>query len=191
MSPIPAALRVASPAVRFPSRLVERWASFFDLVGWPWIADPCEVAGRVPDLLVEGAASFFVSVAPSLTRRQLDERAEAWRDVAADHPVLLVGVTPVLDIDPFEAGPGVGLFLGPQAWGQPDALGRLALCDARDAAASDVPCGELGVHHPRGSFRLHPCGDHDGDHHLRGPQVSAQAVRGLWRQAGERVRWPF
>ena len=41
--------------VRFRSRLEARWSAFFDLVGWRWTYEPIDLAGYIPDFIVEHA----------------------------------------------------------------------------------------------------------------------------------------
>ena len=41
--------------VRFRSRLEARWSVFFDLVGWTWHYEPIDLAGYIPDFIVEHA----------------------------------------------------------------------------------------------------------------------------------------
>lgn len=39
--------------VQFRSRLEARWAAFFDLVGWRWEYEPIDLAGYIPDFVVQ------------------------------------------------------------------------------------------------------------------------------------------
>lgn len=39
--------------VRFRSRLEARWSVFFDLVGWTWHYEPIDLAGYIPDFIIE------------------------------------------------------------------------------------------------------------------------------------------
>lgn len=39
--------------VMFRSRLEARWAAFFDLAGWKWEYEPCDLKGWIPDFRVE------------------------------------------------------------------------------------------------------------------------------------------
>jgi hypothetical protein len=49
---------------RFRSRLEARWASFFDLMGWPYEYEPFELKGWIPDFLLTGNEPVLVEVKP-------------------------------------------------------------------------------------------------------------------------------
>lgn len=54
--------------VRFRSRLEARWAAFFDLASWPWLYEPIDLDGYIPDFVVErrGRPKRLVEVKPAL-----------------------------------------------------------------------------------------------------------------------------
>ena len=58
--------------VRFRSRLEAKWAAFFDLTGWDWHYEPCELNGFTPDFIIKttshayDANTIIVEVKPSV-----------------------------------------------------------------------------------------------------------------------------
>ena len=78
---------------QFRSRLESRWAAFFDVCGWPWVYEPFDLAGWIPDFLI---GDVLVEIKPF---RRLIEFYEAIRKAQAamqDNPreLLLLGVAP-------------------------------------------------------------------------------------------------
>lgn len=58
--------------VNFRSRLEARWAAFFDLLGWPWEYEPIDLAGYIPDFILDGRV--LVEVKPLLWTSSNEER---------------------------------------------------------------------------------------------------------------------
>lgn len=52
-----AAIPTRYSGVQFRSRLEARWAAFFDLLGWKWEYEPIDLAGYIPDFIVEHGAA--------------------------------------------------------------------------------------------------------------------------------------
>lgn len=68
------AIATTYQGIRFRSRLEAKWAAWFDAVSWPWVYEPVDLQGYIPDfVLMFPAGSIAVEVKPAF----------AWADVAA------------------------------------------------------------------------------------------------------------
>lgn len=178
----------------FRSRLEARWSAFFDLVDWPWVYEPFDADGYIPDFLVQGAAPFLVEVGPCV--REQDYRDKAAKALKAfpkllidedleygdpralpEHVALVVGAQPFLNEGHWTDTPIAG-YLTDDAWGSGPDFARFAVCRA---------CGRIGVHHQSGSYLLHPCGHQDGMR-LAGP-IKEVVLEAYWAEAGNNVQW--
>jgi hypothetical protein len=57
--------------IQFRSRLEAKWAAFFDLMGWPYVYEPFDLEGWIPDFALTGGRGLkpiLVEVKPVLTR---------------------------------------------------------------------------------------------------------------------------
>lgn len=165
---------------RFRSRLEARWAAFFDLAEWRWTYEPFDTKGYIPDFLVHGPASLLVEVGPCEFLSEFSEKiAKPLAAFDRERPVLVLGIDPLILDETSDSLPRAGYLTndGDQGW-EGTAPGRWAIC--RD-------CGQLGIWHETGWYRLRPCGHHDGDNHLRA--VPALQLKTMWAEAGNRVQW--
>lgn len=184
---------------RFRSRLEARWAAFFDLIRWPWVYEPFDADGYIPDFLIQGAWPLVIEVGPVATKDEYVEKSRK-ADAAADsigHDVLIVGVSPVV---PFTGGVQIGNsnptagILGEH---QPSAD-----IDEGDGIASFQTagfiwdtgvwgecsyCGQLGIVHASSIYCLRTCGHHQGGGW--GNPVDVDWLRVLWARAGNDVQW--
>lgn len=62
--------------VNFRSRLEARWAAFFDLLGWSWEYEPIDLAGYIPDFILNFKQPLLVEVKPLLWRWDDPRRPE-------------------------------------------------------------------------------------------------------------------
>lgn len=148
----------------FRSRLEARWAAFFDLVGWPWVYEPFDAHGWIPDFLIRGKRSFLVEVGPCVTEQ--DYRLKADKPSRfLELPTLVVGAS-VQTGEFGDAGLFVNEFrrhpiIGSASWFNCAECGRMAIyCD--------------GDCH-------YPCGHHD--------TLPLPNLEHLWRNAGNDVQW--
>jgi hypothetical protein len=86
---------------QFRSRLEARWAAFFDEVGWSWKYEPIDLAGYIPDFILDFFEPMLVEVKPILGLDALDDdnplAAEALEKIKRSEwkgSFLLVGVQP-------------------------------------------------------------------------------------------------
>lgn len=165
-------------STRFRSRLEARWAAFFDLLGWSWVYEPFDGDGWIPDFLIEGPAPVLIEVGPCIDRPDYETKAEDGANRHVLMPTLVLGVSPTPSFDPEWLHPTAGLLTRDGEWDVTSSTARWAACHV---------CREFGVYHTTGSFRLRPCGDHDGDNHLG--YLASSELSHLWRLAGNDVQW--
>lgn len=173
-------IRTTYHGTNFRSRLEARWAAFFDVIEWPWIYEPVDAEGYIPDFLVTGPASFLVEVGPCEFLSDFSAKAEKSLTAftAAEsqaRPTLIVGLAPDLPGDGVSTTVG---YLTNDDWGSGTSVAGWARCG---------DCGRLGIFHPIGSYMLRPCGHWDGDNHLI-PITNAELFD-FWATAGNRVQW--
>lgn len=77
--------------IRYRSRLEARWAAFFDACGWPYVYEPFDLPGWVPDFEL-GERGLLVEVKPFSSWREF-EGAEAKASVYHGE-VLFIGTAP-------------------------------------------------------------------------------------------------
>lgn len=178
-------------STRFRSRLEARWATFFDLIRWPWVYEPFDTDDWIPDFLVRGAFPFLVEVGPCATAAEYVDKGEKARsayptarrvlasddDVAVLHVAerwtLIVGITPVYE----EAGwaSTAAGFWAIDGAGDSDAAATWYYCDE---------CGILGLESPDHGGYLRPCG-----HVVPTRPATGSPLFDLWADAGNRVQW--
>ena len=101
--------------VRFRSRLESRWAAFFDLVGWPWLYEPLDLAGYIPDFLLPlgwggEEKPLLVEVKPAQYVTELPAYASKILSSGWDGEALIVGGA---IFEQYESGHDVpGVLLG-------------------------------------------------------------------------------
>lgn len=179
----------------FRSMLEARWASFFDLIGWPWHYEPFELPGWIPDFLVSGSCgSVLVEVKPlSLLPFRQNPNNEVAKKIEracldTEWEVLVLGCGPEFCTDHhFQGGVQIGWIA---ELTENLNLGALGL--SWDAALVGCHCGDwtpgdpLDVGAAFGSYigRLH--GNYDGNPMAcRDPK---DVIR-LFRESGATTQW--
>lgn len=183
---------------RFRSRLEARWASFFDLIEWPWTYEPLDGAGYVPDFLVTGHRSMLVEIKPAADTTQL--MTQAWAKAEAGlsglwpGDVLLLGATPLPHLltnrygwDDDKPCAGVLAEYHPAQTGSQWATvpAQWHTADARWITCR--MCNAPAVIHAELSYRARPCGHYDGDGHLGA--LRSRRLEDWWALAGVSVQW--
>ncbi len=80
--------------VQFRSRLEARWAAFFDIVGWRWEYEPIDLAGYIPDFIIDNKTDRarglrrLVEVKPVMELGGFDDAiakiaSSGWTDIAS------------------------------------------------------------------------------------------------------------
>lgn len=68
--------------IRMRSRLEAKWAHMFDQFGWTWHYEPLDLAGWIPDFLVEGTPKpVLVEVKPIILEQQRNKAQETTRKI--------------------------------------------------------------------------------------------------------------
>lgn len=171
-------------AARFRSRLEARWAALFDLLRWPWIYEPVDLAGYIPDFVLNFHRPLLVEVKPAFAVPELIAAAAAKVEASRwEHEALIVGVTPVL----------VSAY-GPWAMAGAGPFGAISDRSAGpgwewDAACPCIclVCGRASLHHESNGWSCRVCGaaQGGGNAHIEAPPDLGL----LWNEAGSRVQW--
>lgn len=165
--------------VMFRSRLEAKWAAFFDLAKWSWTYEPFDLAGYIPDFIVETSRKpLLVEVKPSAELRELEPHAAKIRDGGWTGDFLIVGAC---------------MLSGPE---HPLSLGLLGIWDgesndgwwpADHAEAIECPkCERVSVRHASGG---HFCVLWGASGRFAAELSEPARLRRLWGQAGNDVQW--
>ena len=174
---------------QYRSRLEAKWAAFFDLVGWQYEYEPCDLNGWFPDFAIYGKrldgkeTTILCEVKPIVA---FDERtAERRRNALTgtyyqNSELLLLGSGPVRD------GNGNRLHLG-WLYEQPQGPWGAAVFRAYGIRSGATLTYTYGFAHKSGSF-----GDRITGHHQEGRQIAPiapedcglESLNTLWQQAG-------
>jgi len=168
----------------FRSRLEARWAAFMDLIEWPWVYEPLDAAGYIPDFLVQGLHPFFIEVGPCITEGDyIDKSAKA--DTAATslgHDLLVVGASALAEVR--IDGPGdiaAGLLGEYGTWGIDDAA-RTGF--AWGAGVWGFGDAGVGIYHAFQRYHHRPNGDGSET-----PLANSSLIMSCWAEAGNAVQW--
>jgi hypothetical protein len=158
------------------SRLEARWAAMFDALGWPWRYEPIDLAGYIPDFILEfDAGPLLVECKPAL---ELGGLKLACNKIAASgwqSGALILGAS-LHERD--HCHPVIGLLGEPMA--TPDGL------SLEWSAARMITCLCCGKHAPISedySWACRSCGESEG--HMGAAVGTLEA----WGDAGNRVQW--
>jgi len=77
--------------VRFRSRLEAKWAAFFDLLGWPWLYEPIDLNGYIPDFILQLPNPVLVEVKPAFSFDELRKHTAKIDASGWEGECLLVG----------------------------------------------------------------------------------------------------
>lgn len=160
--------------VRFRSRLEAKWAVMFDLLAWPWLYEPFDLDGTIPDFLLRfEATEVLVEVKPATSLEEMREPARKLDKSGWDGEALIVGAT-MLDLDC--AQPILGWHRAASEafceWGE----ARLFWC---------LSCNRASLLAAWGSWHCRACGDGYGNEHVGLVEDPA----GLWATSSNRVQW--
>ena len=170
--------------VQFRSRLEARWSAMFDLLEWQWEYEPIDLAGYIPDFILQFDSPMLVEIKPLLGRPY-----DWLRDGAA---------LPALKKIDESGWTSHGLLLGASIHTAADADGYVEtrtplhagiLFDVWDGGLYSSSFGITaccsGPVDVIGDFTCRRCGGHD-----KGPTLrSTSELVALWREAGNRVQW--
>jgi hypothetical protein len=78
--------------VQFRSRLEARWAAFFDLAKTPWLYEPIDLEGYIPDFVIKWAGvDLLVEVKPAMVAGELQPAADKVERTSWAGPAWVVG----------------------------------------------------------------------------------------------------
>lgn len=196
---MPASSRSGIPTVygatRFRSRLEARYAALFDVLEWPWVYEPIDAEGYIPDFLIQGERPMFVEVGPCITRADYTDKSEkadaAIEDLRQD--VLVVGASPLPRFSrgwPFTPQAGLlGEFWSHDThdpdWCLTDCQARTDFGWGNALWTTCRTCRAVGITHEDFSHVVRPCGHHPGGHI---DNLEVDMTR-RWEWAGNRVQW--
>lgn len=161
--------------VQFRSRLEAKWAVFFDLVGWPWLYEPIDLRGYVPDFVLQLHQPVLVEVKPALSRADMADAMIKIHRSGWERESVVVGAS-------------IGVIDGEIDDKMFPTLGMLQERSAGGNPAQIVDCGEhLSFVDSLGSWACRVCGEYDGDSILR--SSCEGRVRSAWARASNHVQW--
>ena len=173
MKPIPTTYK----GYRFRSRLEATWAAMFDLLAWPWLYEPIDLAGYIPDFILNfPPAPLLVEVKPAFAFNDLPQYGAKIAASGWDKDYLIVGAGP---LEPDGLYNVLGLITeqyypdehsNVMRWWQSEAI--LFKC---------LECKQYSVLHNDGYWVCRRCGGYGGKHHIE--WIGAEAVKALWGQA--------
>ena len=108
------AKRTMYNGVQFRSRLEAKWACFFDLIGWKWTYEPCELNGYNPDFIIQctgdqyGTNTMIVEVKPNvfLTEKEKIKFSKKYESINAHFLILTESPFYLSDYDCLSIGIG-------------------------------------------------------------------------------------
>ena len=175
------AIQTSYKGINFRSRLEATWAVFFDQVGWPWQYEPVDLAGYIPDFILDLHKPILVEVKPAT----MDELAQYTAKIDASGwkgEALLVGIG--LKKCRHWNFPQIGLlredFDGTWEWNE-------------QAMFYCACCNRVSMFNTIGMFACRVSGCWDGDHYLvdfnqDGPDGETIIDR-MWARAKNTTQW--
>jgi hypothetical protein len=177
---------------QFRSRLEAKWAAFFDLCGWAWEYEPCDLNGWVPDFLIRGGENnLFVEVKPFNWFQGCSENHNLIRSSSVADKIFNATCEEILLLGSYPVGRGAFGYLlesdkSPNDWG---------LREKDEKWSSDAAILNFGksfkydVSANLGSYRFRLGNEYSGDHHLE--PTKAEEIESLWRAASNIVQKQF
>ncbi len=173
---------------QYRSRLGAKWAAFFDLVGWQYEYEPCDLNGWFPDFALYGKrldgkeTTILCEVKPIVA---FDERtAERRRNALAgtyyqNSELLLLGSGPVRD------GNANRLHLG-WLYEQPHGPWGAAVFRAYGVRSRTTLTYTYGFSHESGSSADRITGYHQEGRQIAPEDCRLESLSTLWQEAGNR-----
>jgi hypothetical protein len=167
--------------IRFRSMLEARWACVFDSFGWRWEYEPYELAGYIPDFIMDFRPDpVLFEIKPETTLEGLKLHSNKITAAGWDKDVVILGGSSNLRTDYVSrTNPAIG------AYGQKDEgggrtwdYGNLFLCGC---------CGKYSIVHDSGWYKCLVSGCYDGDSYLC--SVSGYEWSQIWASAKNQTQW--
>ena len=176
-----AAIPTIYTGIRFRSRLEAKWAMFFDYLQWPWLYEPIDLDGYIPDFIINLHDEILVEVKPGTTTEDLGYAThkidKSWKRQA-----IVVGAAvplPGCDQSNSDSYPCIGIFneqgeFGLDGWLE-CVLFRCGKCQRLSPASIE------------GSYRCRVCSAWDGDHLFNPAEVND--IKLVWANACNKTQW--
>ena len=171
---------------QYRSRLEARWACFFDLLGWRYEYEPCDLEGWIPDFVLCEAAPIFVEVKPVVMLPQ--EVANEIDATSCLDEAVIVGVGLPEPRDFYEDG---RLCLGWLREFGHDGFDDWISWDYAPLGVwrpQDHRAPRVGFCHAVHSFRDRITGSYDGGCYGALP-LQKENILTLWAEAGNVTQW--
>lgn len=186
--------------VQFRSRLESRWAAFFDLVGWRWEYEPIDLAGYIPDLILNfESGPLLVEIKPALLAIECNDACDkiiksasewlgyapsdenSWTKRTRDCAVL--GASPTCGTSAWSAREAFGIISDIGWSGSRWSDLQIRECDHGWTMTSFLGGWGCVRERPRDARRSEcgAIGSNDGP--------MPRAIHSIWREAGNRVQW--
>lgn len=172
---------------RFRSRLEARWAALFDLVGLPYIYEPSDHGGYIPDFLIPGPNPLYVEVGPVQT--DAEYRAKAAKPLRyLDADFIVLGTDPLARMMDTPMRSESSSIIGLQFQRNGFAGEEQEFDNGCEAHLCRDHNGHVAIVNLIMSYTPYPCGcgDHSG---WWGYACSAAEIEHLWAQAGTATQW--
>lgn len=159
--------------VKMRSRLEARWAAMFDELAWPWLYEPIDLAGYIPDFILRfPTGDMLAEVKPELRIEGLSPScakidASGWGGEA-----LVVGAH---IHDAGSMHPIIGRQRDAYGWD----VGVLFRC---------LRCHRVSVLNEAGSWKCRNCGACDDRSHV-GLLRTGDGIADMWTRAGNKTQW--
>lgn len=175
---VPHAVPTLYRGIRFRSRLEAKWAAFFDRCDWQWLYEPIDLAGYIPDFVLQfSAGPLLVEVKPALYFDDLDRHVGKIEASGWTHDALIVGTTLFQDVE-LQAKAigwlGDAMPDGGLAWGP----GHGFRCGC---------CGRLSILNTDQSWRCRVSGCYDGDAYIG--DAAYNVFTAHWASACNATQW--
>lgn len=171
---------------KFRSRLEAKWAMFFDLLGWKYEYEPCDLKGWIPDFVLIGAkTNTLVEIKPFTKYEDFDVdklKQSLIKTELESSEILLLGLRPLIELIIGEdiIAPHLGWILEPWTYD-----GNIKYIDS--ACVFNYYDKKWGFWSQYGSWVDRITGLHDGDHLLEIP--NHDAIQSLWARAVNLSQW--
>ncbi len=165
---------------KFRSKLEAQWAAMFDLLEWPWVYEPLDLDGYIPDFVLNFPKHpLLVEVKPEFQLEGMEKHREKIERSGWTSEYVIVGVSPLM-LEEYWS-PVLGLLCE---------YGYLEDEYFWPSAGVFFKCGKCkhySVHHAEGSWFCRYSGCYDGDHYIN--HVEKHIIEQMWGEAHSKVRY--
>jgi len=164
----------------FRSRLEAKWAAFFDLLKWPYVYEPYDLNGYIPDFILQFYEPLLVEVKPEILFKDLEQHTGKVEKSGWDKGILIVGA------DLFESK-----FWGKDGYRAIGLLGEFWPNEKIDRVYTEgslsycTVCKRPSIHQVSGSWYCRVAGCYEGGSTMEDFDQGLS----LWRQAGNEIQW--